>query len=95
MLTAGASRTRGLIAVVGAVSLGHVLDVVAEFNDSGGASLGLVAWELGVDEQLVAPAWQQALRLGLLTSAHPDAQGQLWRLTQEGWAAAQGERTET
>jgi len=81
--------------VVGAVSLGHLLEVVAEFNDFGGASLGLVAWELCVDEELVAAAWRQAIRSGLLMSAAPDAQGQLWRLTQEGWAAAQGERTET
>jgi hypothetical protein len=81
--------------VVGAVSLDHVLEVVAEFNDTGGASLGLVAWELGVEEQLVAAAWQQAINRGLLTSAAPDAQGQLWRLTSQGWTAAQGQRIET
>jgi hypothetical protein len=88
-------RTPGPRAMVGAVSLVHVLEVVAEFNDSGGASLGLVAWEICVEEQLVARAWQQAISLGLLTSAGRDAQGQLWRLTQEGWAAVQGQRAET
>jgi hypothetical protein len=92
---AGAWLTPGLIAMLSGVSLGDALEVVAEFNDSGGASLGLVVWELGVEEHLVARAWQQAIRLGLLTSAVPDAQGQLWRLTEEGWAAVQGDRTET
>jgi hypothetical protein len=39
------------------VSLHQVLKAVAEFDDSGGASLGFVAWELCVDEEVVAPAW--------------------------------------
>ena len=46
--------------MLGPVSLQQLLEVVAEFDDSGGASLGLVAWELCVGEELVAPAWQQA-----------------------------------
>src|SRR5450755_524 len=47
--------------MLGPVSLQQVLEVVAEFDDSGGASLGLVAWELCIDEELVAPAWQRAI----------------------------------
>jgi hypothetical protein len=74
------------------VSLPQVLEVAAEFADSGGASLGLVAWELCVDEQLVAFAWQQAISEGLMTPAGRDSQEQLWRLTAGGWAAVQSER---
>ena len=43
----------------GATSLQAVLDVVAEFDEYGGASVGLVAWELCVDERLVAEAWNR------------------------------------
>jgi hypothetical protein len=64
-----------------------VLEVVAEFDDSGGAGLGLVAWELGVDEELVASAWRQAIDHGLIQAAGRDSQEQLWRLTSAGWAA--------
>jgi hypothetical protein len=34
----------GSFRMLGPVSLQQVLEVVAEFDDSGGASLGLVAW---------------------------------------------------
>ena len=67
--------------MLGPVSLQQVLEVVAEFDDSGGASLGLVAWELCVDEELVASAWQQAIDHGLIRAAGRDSQEQLWRLT--------------
>jgi hypothetical protein len=77
--------------MLGPVSLQQVLEVVAEFDDSGGASLGLVAWELCVDEELVAPAWQQAIRHGLLTLAGRDRQEQLWRLSPAGWATTRSE----
>jgi hypothetical protein len=69
------------------VSLQLVLEVVAEFDDSGGASLGLVAWELSDDEELVASAWQQAIDHGLIRAAGRDSHEQLWRLTSAGWAA--------
>jgi hypothetical protein len=78
--------------MVAPVSLPEVLEVVAGFADSGGASLGLVAWELCVDEPLVAAAWQQAIGQGLMTPAGRDSQEQLWRLTAGGWAAVQSER---
>ena len=69
-----------------------VLEVVAEFDHFGGASLGLVAWELCVDEGLVVPAWQQAISHGLIRPAGRDSQEQLWRLTSAGWAARQSSR---
>ena len=77
--------------MLGPVSLQQVLEVVAEFGDSGGASLGLVAWELCVDEELVAPAWQQAINHELIRPAGRDSQEQLWRLTSAGRAAARKE----
>ena len=46
------------------VSLQQLLEVVVEFDRYGGASPGLVAWELCVEEQLVAAAWQRATRDG-------------------------------
>jgi hypothetical protein len=70
------------------VSLQRLLEVAAEFDPFGGASLGLVAWELCVEEQLVAPAWRHAVGDGLLTPAGRDCQEQLWRLSPAGWAAA-------
>jgi hypothetical protein len=72
----------------GPVALQQVLEVGAEFDASGGASLGLVAWELCVDEELVAPAWQQAITHELIRPAARDSQEQLWRLSSAGWAAA-------
>jgi hypothetical protein len=69
-----------------------VLEVVAEFDDSGGAGLGLVAWELGVDEELVASAWRQAIDHGLIRAAGRDSQEQLWRLTSAGRTVARRER---
>ena len=78
--------------MLGPVSLQEVLEVVAEFDDAGGASLGLVAWELCVDEELVASAWQRAISRGLITPAGRDSQEQLWRLNPGGWAAARRAR---
>jgi hypothetical protein len=76
----------------GAISLQAVLEVVGEFDQSGGASAGLVAWELCVDEPLVATAWERARAAGLLAPAGYDQNEQLWRLTAAGWAAGYGER---
>ena len=52
-----------------ATSLQAVLQVLGEFDESGGASVGLVAWELCVDERLVAGAWEQARARGLVAPA--------------------------
>ena len=74
------------------VSIQQVLEVVAEFDHSGGASLGLVAWELCVDEELVAAAWEQAISHRLISPAGRDWHEQLWRLSGAGWAATRSER---
>ena len=72
-----------------------VLEVVGDFDESGGGSVGLVAWELCVDEQRVADAWEQARAEGLLRPAARDRvhDEQLWRLTAGGWAARNGTGT--
>jgi hypothetical protein len=72
---------------MGAISLQGVLAVVGEFDESGGASLGLVAWELCVDERLVSDAWERASATGLIAPAGFDQHEQLWRLTPAGWMA--------
>ena len=70
------------------IAVQQVLEVVADFDESGGASPGLVAWELFVDEHRVAGAWEQAQAGGLLRpAAHDRVQDErLWRLTADGWA---------
>ena len=70
-----------------ATSLQAVLQVLGEFDECGGASVGLVAWELCLDERLVAGAWEQARATGLIAPAAYDLHEQLWRLTPAGWAA--------
>jgi hypothetical protein len=88
MTAPGGAEPSGSFRMLGPVSLQQVLEVGAEFDAFGGASLGLVAWELCVDEELVAPAWQQAITHGLIRPAARDWQEQLWRLSSAGWAAA-------
>jgi hypothetical protein len=75
---------------VGQISVQRVLEVMADFDGSGGASMGLVAWELYVPEQDVAVAWDQAVVNGWLEPAgHDNANDeQLWRLTLSGRAAS-------
>jgi len=75
-----------------ATSLQAVLEVLGEFDEYGGASIGLVAWELCVDDRLVASAWEQARATGLIAPAGYDQDEQLWRLSPAGWAARQGKR---
>ena len=76
----------------GAISQHAVLEVVGEFDECGGASIGLVAWELCVDESTVSAAWEKARATGLIAPAGRDQQEQLWRLTSAGWAVHHGER---
>ena len=47
--------------------LNETIAIVKEF---GSASLGLVAWELNVDESEIEPAWERAKRDGLIRLAH-------------------------
>ena len=75
-----------------AISVQAVLEVVGEFDPSGGASVGLVAWELCVEERLVLNAWERARIAGLIAAAGHDQHEQLWRLTPAGWATHRGER---
>jgi hypothetical protein len=83
---------KGWVGMASSTSLQAVLQVVGEFDESGGASVGLVAWELCVDERLVAGAWEQAGATGLIAPAGYDQHERLWRLTPAGWAARHGGR---
>jgi diguanylate cyclase (GGDEF)-like protein len=67
-------------------SVEDILDVAAEFDELGGASLELTAWELGVDLARVVSAWSRALKHGYLEPAGTDkASGEeMWRLSAEG-----------
>jgi hypothetical protein len=78
------SQTEALIEI----SVEQVLDVVGDFDVFGGASLGLVAWALCVEEQDVSRAWEQAQRAELLKPAglDPEHDEQLWKLSTSGWA---------
>jgi hypothetical protein len=75
---------------MGQISVQRVLEVMADFDESGGASMGLVAWELYVPEQAVVVAWDQAVANGWLQPAGHDSANdeQLWRLTLSGRAAS-------
>jgi diguanylate cyclase (GGDEF)-like protein len=68
-------------------SVYRVLTVVRDFEALGGASLGLVAWELDVEEATVATAWNQAQAGGLLEPAgiDPVHGEEMSRLTALGW----------
>jgi len=71
------------------ISIRELLETVGEFDRCGGASVGLVAWELSVEEHRVATAWGAARARGLISPASVErASGeQLWRLTADGWSA--------
>jgi hypothetical protein len=69
------------------ISVQRVLGVVRDFESSGGASLGLVAWELSVEEEHVGAAWGRAVADALLAplGVDPINLEELWRLTERGW----------
>jgi hypothetical protein len=71
-----------------------LLEVLADFDELGGASPGLVAWELFVDESVVSETWAAAVAAGWLAPAgHDVVDGErLWRLTAEGWNARAARR---
>ena len=77
------------MASVRKISEHGLLKVVAEFDELGGASLGLTAWELSVPESEVSDVWAAAIAAGWLEPAGwDDVSGeQMWRLTASGWAA--------
>lgn len=66
-----------------------LLEVFADFDELGGASMGLAAWELFVTESEVSEAWDVLIATGWLAPAGRDKiyGEQLWRLTSEGWLA--------
>ncbi len=68
----------------------QLLEVLAAFDEHGGASPGLVAWELFVGERDVQPAWEHAIGEDWVKPAGRDPAGdeKLYRLTLDGWAAA-------
>ena len=69
-----------------AVSLQSVLDVLADFDRLGGASLQLVAWELDVDEGAVWVAWSQVIDDCLIEHSGTDhvLGEKMWRLSERG-----------
>jgi hypothetical protein len=54
------------------ISIRQLLETVGDFDRSGGASLGLVSWELSVEEQRVANAWNAVRTRGLINPASVD-----------------------
>jgi hypothetical protein len=80
------SRARRQSRRTEAVSLHSVLDVLADFDQFGGASLELVAWELDVDESAVSAAWSQAIDDRLLEQSWTDRVlgEKMWRLSDRG-----------
>ena len=71
------------------VSEHGLLEVLADFDELGGTSPGLVAWEFFAGESMVRETWALAVAAGWLTPAGSDeVYGErLWRLTAEGWNA--------
>ncbi len=86
-----ASDSAGYASTASLGSLQSVLDVLQDFDDLGGGSLGLVAWELGVEEGAVAPAWSTAIEEGLIEPAGWDMNygEEMWRITERGRQARQ------
>jgi hypothetical protein len=66
--------------------LDDVLRVVDEFAPLGGASLELVAWELGVEVAEVESVWHRALCEGMLEYEGIDHGEAMWRLGDSGRA---------
>jgi diguanylate cyclase (GGDEF)-like protein len=75
----------------GDVRVRDVLDVLVRFDEFGGASIELAAWELDVEDRQVVAAWSRAISGGLLESAGTElAFGEeMWRLTDSGRKASE------
>jgi hypothetical protein len=66
-----------------------LLATLAEFDQSDGASLELVAWELSREASTIASAWELLLATDLIRPVGADLiNGEMmYRLTAGGWAA--------
>ncbi|MDQ6775674.1 MAG: hypothetical protein M3071_05500 [Actinomycetota bacterium] len=65
------------------ISLERLMAVMRDFDEFGGASLELVAWELGEPASRINAAWSKAVADGVLEPAGVDSVfGEpLWRLS--------------
>jgi hypothetical protein len=64
-----------------AEGLAMFLDVVRDFDEFGGASVELAAWELEISEASIAPSLPDAINCGLLHDGGVDDTGeQMWQL---------------
>jgi hypothetical protein len=72
----------------GDVPIATVLEVLADFDRFGGASVELTAWELDVDHSQVIAAWTTAGDDGLMERCGSDVvdglEEEMWRLTDAG-----------
>lgn len=66
-----------------------LLDVMSDFDQFGGASLELVAWELYIDESAGSAAWSRAIADGLIerSETHEVPGEETWKLTTWGRSA--------
>lgn len=69
-----------------------LLDVMADFEQFGGASLELVAWELYTEDSAVSAAWSRAVADALIerSETHEVPGEATWRLTTWGRRAREG-----
>ena len=91
MVSSPSGRPRG-----SRVSEVDALGALADFDDLGGMSLELLAWEFCVAPTAIAQLWDQLLNDGLLRPGRPDpTTGEVMhRLSAGGWAAIRAnERT--
>jgi hypothetical protein len=67
------------------ISLERLMAVMRDFDEFGGASLELVAWELGEPPSRISAAWTKAVDEGVLEPAGVDSVfGEpLWRLSEK------------
>ncbi len=70
------------------ISKPDLLAVLGDFDESGGASQDLAAWELSVEPSEIADSWR-AIRAGNLVryvGEDPMTSEPMYRLTAAGWA---------
>jgi hypothetical protein len=72
------------------ISVQELLELLADFDKDGGASVGEVAWDFCVAEEQVAAAWSRATSDGLMRPSDHDEEGAKHRLTEAGWGACHG-----